>query len=478
MRSSVAKETLSAFLHFSEKDTKSDEDRGTEDGSREYPASGELDFSSHEKLRISQAQSALNRYARRLREEQDVIDDEVKSRTLERDHHSRTQKAAYVSKKQAELDNLKSTIGYASPKYKELKTRYEGFKREYQHREFIAGRAVEVALANPLFWVVTPYILILSVLTVLEVPINRLAIQSAFDFGGIESLFISFFVGLVFVLMAHFTGLLIRRSVGKKIAKEGGKAGRWATITVILVAAALLMIVLFNMRGQVAETLAANQQGITLEALGNIGGSPLPDGGPIDLGAEGGVSPQGQAGSAAETALTTGFFDALGFLFTGSANPTEADIRYAQFGMLLLNLMVFALGSILSFFRHDPDPGLERAAMDKESAERKLNKFVSKYENTFAGVEKEFTEQINLIENSAARIDEEIETLKEERQQLDDQSLNDMRLVVTALEEQIAAYQRGNQNARRTKAPPYFGVKRPLEAGMPEDQPRFGEIGR
>ena len=437
----IVDETLGEYVSFSERDTLSDTQQGMFDGQRNYPPTHQTSFSPHELGRISEARSALNKYTRRLREGFDRLDEDITARRVERDTEYVSRKDSLVEQKNSALSMLKQTVGPGSTLWRDKSQRCSDSGREYQEQEFRAGRPPRVSFATPVFghhlpslgWLTT-YVLVLSVLAVLEMPINEVGVRIAFEFQAPMSYVVALFIGVSFVMFSHFLGILLNRAFYRK----GHNRLMPIIGAVIVTVLTLTMIfVLYKMRGQVAE----------LSSTGLSAGQLL-SGGQVAHAARAVANSPSWWG-----AIINGVLEILPWTTTYDAGSA----KYAQFGLLLLNVMVFATGTFCSVGRHDPDADLERAWTNRQSALRQMSALNSRYEQAQAQIEAEFANKIVVTQRRADTILAEIAMLEAQKDRLLRQATNDMRLVLDALTQQITAYQKGNQQARTADEPAYFG---------------------
>ncbi len=444
MDTSIASETLTFYERFSERDSFVDRERGEEDGRSEYPPSSQSSFSTYEVYRISEARGTLNQYVRRVRLSLDRMDERIQVLTTKRDQDYASRKRLLHDRKRSDLSDLANLNGPAAQQYRELEAAQQEANFAYRTEEFRAGRPPRLLLNRPIVdlpyidWL-SPYLAILILLAGLEVPVNVLAVELAFGFNPPFSYVIAFLVGASFVMLAHFIGIQILR-IGWRYG--WGKLGHVVLLLGAFLLASFMVYILYEMRGQVTQYLG-----------GTIGAADL-------------LAQTGQAAQGDETEAPRGFLgtlmallsDPLNVLFgvTGANSPID-DTRFAQIGLLLLNVLVLLIGTALSTARHDPDPQLERAWNAKSAADRRTNRFVRTYRRRAAEIERQTDYQVGAISRQADQIGDEILMLQRERAQIENQMQNDIRIVLNVLAQQIASYQEGNRKTRGTPVPPYFG---------------------
>lgn len=431
----IAAETLAFFKNFNKRDARLDRQRGEEDGHREMPRTDSTHFSPHESARIAEARTALNEYMLRMRAEVDKIDLRIREFVSLRDQDYSSRKEALYGEKQIQLQQVNALHGTNSHRFSELIRQRDEAKRAYREKEHEAGRAPNLRMHEPIFdrrylsWL-SAYVLVLLFLAVLEVPVNQLAVQLAFEFSAWLSHVIAFLIGVTFILQAHFLGIQLLRAV----AAEGWrKLGHVLACAVTLVLMVVMILVLFQMRGEVSDTIAAQSSIIN-----------LPDLDTSDVG-----QPVDQAGN---------FFSQLvnNLLATLRGDPGAGS--FAQVGLLLLNGLVLLIGTVLSCIRHDTNPDLEQAYMRRRETERAVDYYLRDFGQKTADVEAILSRRIASAERIADQVDQDILNLEEERLQLKRQIENDIRTVLNVLAEQIAAYQESNARIRRSPDPAYFGA--------------------
>jgi len=437
----IAAETLTAYKRFSERDCYADEKQGERDGRSEIPTAHQEDFSAHEILRIEQAASALNNYVGRVRDSVNRIDEQITDRQLETDSAYRSATDSMTQMQMAELDELKEISGPTSVTYLAQTKSLMSDRRAFDEQQSRAGRMPRMALHLPLFgarratlqWL-TPYMTLLFVLSLLEIPINELAIQLAFEFLPPVSYMIAYFIGLSFVLLAHFLGLQILRAI---YLKGAARAWRWLFAVAIMAVAIFVIYILYEMRGQIAETTAGPPSPADILA------APAP----AEIQS---LAPESQQGR---------ILTALARFFPWIAVPgiEIGGVRFAQFGLFILNVMVLLIGTILSVYRHDPDPDLERAWHQLSRSQRTVNELERLYQQAAAQIKMRYARQMVDADRQRDKASQDLRRLEDERARLLDAMNSDVRIVSLALANQLAAYQRGNRSTRQSNAPPYFG---------------------
>lgn len=443
MEKSIAAETLASYENFSERDSRIDRMRGEEDGEQNYPPRDATAFSTYEQTKIADARSAINQYTRRMRQSIDRLSTEIRDKKLLRDEDYGSRKRALNDDQTAALKRHNSLIGVESQEYSEFSDTLEASVRAQRIATHRHGREPKIRLHQPLIdhplaWFISqPYISFLLILALLETPINSFAVELAIGFLPPVSWVVAFLVGLIFVLIAHFIGIQLRRLL----------SGSWATafwrfvlLALSLLLALIMIYVLFAMRGEVTS-LITPQGGLNLSILeapaetvartpSEIGGSVL---------------------SLIEDPLKKYFnIQGVGIL--------SDETKFAQLGLLMLNSLVLIIGTVLSFIRHDPCDDLESATLAMLAAKRRVNRFLRNFRREQARTQEKFGDLITELQREADQINSEVVSLENQRNQMLAQMDNDVRQIFIVLAQQITAYQDGNRNSRTHDIPTYFGV--------------------
>jgi phage host-nuclease inhibitor protein Gam len=443
MENSIAAETLAFFQNFSARDSRIDRLRGEKDGERNYPPRDATTFSTYEQTRIAEARSAVTQYTRRMRQTVDRLDNQIREKTLLRDEDYGSQKRSLNDELASKLKQLGALSGLESQEHaehnRELEDRVQT-QRKIIHR---LGRNPKLTMHEPFFnhrlltFISQPYVAALILLAMLETPINSFAVELAIGFLPPISLIVAFLIGVVFVLIAHFIGIHMRRLTSGTLL-----AGFWRGLVMVLalMLGIFMIYVLFAMRGEVTELITPG--GLTnLDILGDAPAPPAPEVGISIL-------------SVLEEPLRK-YFNISG------AGILSDETKFAQLGLLMLNTLVLIIGTVLSFVRHDPDSDMEAATMALLAARRQVNRFLRAFRVAQAREIESFGRRITELQREADQLNNEVEHLEGEREQFFAQMDNDVGQIFSVLAEQITAYQDGNRNTRNADDPAYFG-----KAGM------------
>jgi len=420
MKGIVARSTLTRYLSFSEKDAKPDRDKGRRDGLNGYPQAAAASYSPHELERIGQARAAMTAYDRHLHDVREQLELDIASREQELNDGYLGQKEAVIRTKESSLESLRQECGANSEGFRQLYARQEEKKEAF--------RRVELRLNRPLqIHFVRSYFVLLSVLALLEVPINKLAVEFFFQESQLLALVLALTVGVVLVTLAHFLGVLLRQA-GHYHEKLGLK-GYLGGLAVIIATAGSMIFLISSLRQQFVDFIAQEQQQ-------DIAALLLSDG----------------VGGLLERSIRT-------------------ELGVAGLTLLVLNVSIFLLGVLFSFLRHDSDPDYERVSRERDRSMAELADYRRRFEQKAARVQSEFDTKIGYLDNKAMELETEIREMKSQRESLEVQRRHDMNMVIDVLRQQLLAYQSGNVETREGHSvPAYFG-----DPGQAELQGRVTE---
>ena len=416
MKGIVARSTLTRYLSFSEKDTRPDRVKGRNDGQKAYPPASTKEFSPHELERISQARAAVTNYDRNLHDIREQLNIDLASRKQELNEGYLGQKETLIRSKESALESLRQESGANSEAYRQLYAEQEEKKENFRRVELNLNRPLQIHFAKV-------YLLLLFVLAVLEVPINKLAVEFFFQESPFLALVLALTIGVVLITLAHFLGLMLRQ-LGHYRERLGTK-GYIAGIFFIMLTAGSLIYLISALRQQYVDFIAQEQQ--------------------QDLSA---------------MLLSDGVSGLLG-------QTIQTELGIAGLTLLVLNVSVFFLGMLFSFLRHDPHPDYERLYAERSHAINRLVKFRNQFEQKATKLQSEFDDKISYLDKKALALDNEIREMVSRRTALNTEREHDISMIIDVLRQQILAYQSGNVEGRDGQnIPKYFGE--PGLAGLKE----------
>ena len=409
MKGIVARSTLTRYLSFGEKDTKPDRLKGLSDGKKGFPPASTDEFSPHELERISQARAAVTNYDRNLHDIREQLDLDLGAREQELNEGYLGQKETVIRSKESALESLRQESGANSEAYRQLHAEQEEKKENFRRVELRLNRPLQIHFAKV-------YLLLLFVLAVLEVPINKLAVEFFFQESPLLALVLAMTIGVVLITLAHFLGLMLRQ-LGHYRERLGIK-GYIAGLSFIILTAGSLIYLISALRQQYVDFIAQEQQQDLAAML---------------------------------------MSDGVGGLI-GQTIQTELGV--AGLTLLVLNVSVFFLGMLFSFLRHDPHPDYERLYFDRSHAINKLVKFRNRFEQQATKLQNEFDEKISYLDKKAISLENEIREMTSRRAALEAEREHDISMIIDVLRQQCLAYQSGNVEGRNGEnIPAYFGEK-------------------
>lgn len=230
----------------------------------------------------------------------------------------------------------------------------------------------------------TTYLPLMLVIALLEMPLNQLSFLLFFRGAPIFSWLLALAVGATLVVFAHLAGVWTRQL---NLDKRGPVAGFFAVVRVLAIVSGAIAVIyiISGLRQRYVNFTNAPDPGL---ADGVLASQSVLD-----------QVTQAVAQAATNTALGT--------------------VGWFVFG---LNIAFFAVGLLLAFRRHDPDPDYERAVHEHEVAAASLRRHKERYTAQKAKLDDRFateTEYLNReITDAEGRLDESqtsLETLNNRR---------------------------------------------------------------
>lgn len=126
------------------------------------------------------------------------------------------------------------------------------------------------------------------------------------------------------------------------------------------------------------------------------------------------------------------------------------------FTLLLLNMAIFTVGIMLAFHRHDSHPFYERAVHLAAKAQQKFLIQKRKFDTCKAELQKAHNRKIEEKRIEIKSLEEQIKSSIRELEGLDSKIATDRRNLISALARKIMAFRHSNQKTRKTTAPEYF----------------------
>ena len=251
--------------------------------------------------------------------------------------------------RQRALAALDSGLGPSSARYAARARALEQAERDHRSiRAAVDGRLLRRQLVGS-YWAV------LLLLSVAEVPINRLAFELFFQEQPLFSLILAGAMGIALMFLAHLTGLLIRREP---------QPPRWrqvrhvAGLAIVLLVTATLVYALATMR-QLYIQLLQNEGGSLQQQVESI--------------------LHGNAASAVKEVAAT-------------------QLGTAGYTLMALNVTLFVVGAAASFLRHDPHPDYEAVWRRERRDRARLTRTRARFEARLDAAQKQYDTRIHALD--------------------------------------------------------------------------------
>lgn len=414
--------TLAGYLRYRPADRRFDEKRGQKDGERESPDAASKNYPFRATV-LAEADAALRAYGHKV--EDLVAELEQRRETLQQDLEERyaVQRDEIEEKYKNELEHVEQRWGPNSVKHSFLRNKFAEMSDRQRQLEAELGRPLRVHLK---YW----YVLIMTGVVLVEIPINRFAFELYFAETPALSFLIALGVGFALMLLAHYEGTWLKRSTGRI-----RRAARVRYIVGIVALAVLMLptIFLIALLRQHYVQFIENQQVSFAELL-----------------------QQGGLENLARDVISTGLGTQGWMLF-------------------MINLLVVGIGILVAVVRHDSHPDYERIVNTRNKLERKLNRVKMKLERASSKVKREYESRLSLIEKQQERIAKDIETASAQRQKCIDHKERMLERVVLHIVQRLNAYETGNETSRKTAIPSTFWcsekqeIRRELEKAFVEE---------
>ncbi|MDT7951925.1 MAG: hypothetical protein RQ966_10525 [Acetobacteraceae bacterium] len=269
----------------------------------------------------------------------------------ERDDHIAQRMTDLREERQRSLHALDTANGPLSAKF--IRAGLAGEEAEKAHRAIRAevnGRPLRRNLVGL-------YLPVMALLSLIEVPVNRLAFELFFQEQPAVSLALAFVVGAVLVFFAHMVGTLVRRM--ETPSRTAQQVRRALGIALFIGLSGVLMYLLAGMR-QLYVRLLESEQGSSISAM-----------------------VEGLTGAGAARTI---------------ANVASEQLGTAGWTLLVLNIVVFVFGATAAFLRHDPHPDYEGVWRQHERARRRTTRLRSRYERLSGAKSRAFDAQLTSLD--------------------------------------------------------------------------------
>ncbi len=392
-------------------------------GQKEEPKSDTKDLSDFERSEISEHFETLSKF------EDEIL--RFEKHTLAKIESSNREIAEILPLKQnevvdeanADLDKIEAEFGPKSAVFEDIDNRMaECTERLSDVRRSLANRELQVQFP-------AMYLPFMLALALAEVSVNRLAFELFFEGSPLASILLAVAVGGVLVFFAHVTGNSIKRALPK--TGSGEKSSIILSLSLLNALVAIFVFYLAKMR-QAFVAISSSQDFEVGGLLGDAEGEIL---GPI-----------------LENQDT---FQSL----------IATDIGEEGMFLLLVNIVIYATGTVAAFLRHDSHPDYEKLTIQHRKLSEKRVSLKKRYETKKSDIVKRKQERDAAIKNKLGKSKNNIRfweaELRDSKRLLQETKLNLQR----GLEAKILAFRDANTRARSTKAPNYFKKNIDLDRG-------------
>jgi len=299
---------------------------GRRDGRSGEPSanSGPDQFHYNTKI-LAPLKSVFAKFAEQVRRLARRLEVKIQNEEKQRDARVTNRRRDLEARRNQQIEKLDRNLGEKSEKQTLLKQEFETATKRFNAIESALGRSPENTIGPSVYWS------LMGVLSIVEVPVNRLAAEYYFQEAPAISLLIAVAIGLLLLSLAHFSGQFFKRATGARRyqydtqKKAHGvepvefplRASIFAASVFFISAAGALMYYTAKMRQSYVDL-------ISTESSFNF----------TDLIAKGQV---------------TSAFSSL----------NKVPLNDAGYFLLLLNAIIFVFGFTASFLHHEADPAYE-----------------------------------------------------------------------------------------------------------------------
>ena len=306
---------LAFYRAFNERMARRDENVGRNDGKRGFPTTDASEYPFQHEV-LAHARRTLQDFNLGLRTIREHLQNDIGALERNRDKNYVRQRDDTIEEKKTKYDTLDQRNGRNSAKYQQFSDRLTTAKENEKRIEL----EVQRPLRTSIFWIYFPLLLMLALA---EVPVNRLAFEFFFLETPAISLFIALVIGLVIMFCAHFSGLWLRQI--DHLSGKSSKILRYIGITITLLVVGTVIYFIAALRQSYVNLLEREQAN--------------------DFGA-----------------LLRGDTSALGTL---ADEALSVDLGTAGLMLLAINVLIFLVGTVAAYMRHDPHPDYEKVTKER-----------------------------------------------------------------------------------------------------------------
>ncbi len=395
--------TLANWLTYSSQAENADEQAGIADGRQERPGS-DVDEHPFRTRIIAAAKADFGAYQDQVERVWERHTQHVADLEQQIGDHFSSQVKSVQDERNKHMAKLERELGLSSSKTTNLRSKEAEAKARSLTIENELGRPLRIHFRYL-------YLPIMTLLALMEVPINRFAFELYFSETPFISFVIAFGIGVVLMLLAHFGGMWVKRCAG--LTTWRARAGYM--IGVVLVMALILpTVTLIAMLRQHYIQFVQSQQITFAELL-----------------------EQNELADVAQQAIGT-------------------ELGPEGWMLLFINLLVIGIGTLASVLRHDAHPDFETSTRQQERLERKIAKLERRYSDKVSKIDATHDRKVDSIRRKQAYDKDSLKAASDARDNCVTRSLQMRQRVAVQALRRLAAYEAGNQRVRSTPVPATF----------------------
>lgn len=408
----IATARIGRYIGYDQGGMNADQAVGRTDAASGRPALDDTHYSFYDQT-LALARADFHAYTTDLAAyEADLVKD-YDAKKYERDVHLSGKRNTLVDNKTKVLDELARAKGPNSAAMRKAK--------EDAEKAETAVRLLSSELARPLrTHMAGIYLFLMVAVALIEVPVNKLAFEFFFQETPLISLSIALMVGVIFALFAHFVGMWMKQANNYEKAKQ--KWGYYAGSVFLLSLSLFAMYILAAMRQHFISVLESDNNTSFADLLQSEG-----------LGAT-------------------------------AANVISTEFGTAGWTLLTINLIIFALATIVSFVRHDSHPDYEKLEKAKKKTSKVYLAMVQAYEKAFNELVKKNDQEIAAVDRQIEAVNAKIDEIDAEQKAAAKSRPANLKVVSMAVVNRLLSYQNGNISARKDGRPACF--VRPIESNI------------
>jgi hypothetical protein len=336
----LEKSFLADYVDYRPADKRADQRAGQRDGKAAVPAIASESHPFRDLLTV-RAETDLQKVSQEIEKLGKDLFARREQLETERNEGFITQRdAVRAARMDAERD-VERRLGPGSNRYSGPRQQFEQAQAQERKIAADAGRPLRIHLR----WLFIP---IMAMAALAEVPINALAFETFFQEARGIAVLISLVIGIILAFLAHITGLNLKRATHKEGLRANLKYYVGVAITLCIVGVTVYFIAL--MRDYYLQFTAATSK------------------------------------SFAEMLAEQGVGQTLGQI-------SNVTLTSNGLGLMVMNILVFFVGCVTSYFRHDAHPDYEAAVRTREKWPKKFDRAKSRYEGESATTLRKFDEK-------------------------------------------------------------------------------------